>query len=110
MMKDNSHAKTKTHFTVSVVIALFASVFAVSLLFEGQAAKSASTNIKGSPDRELLETTHEACGKDKLVLYTSQKSATIHYGQSAGFPNHNWLIWYCGASRSALVAQPERIL
>ncbi len=97
-MKDNSYAKTKTHFTVSVVIALLLLCLRLAFCLRAK-RRRASTNIKGSPDRELLETTHEACGKDKLVLYTSQKSVTIHYGQSAGFPNHNWLIWYCGASR-----------
>jgi hypothetical protein len=99
-MKYNMHAKTKTHFPVSVVIALLASVLAVSVLSEGHATKSASTTIKGPPDRELLETTHEACGKDKLVFNAGAgKKITIHYGQSASFANNMYpLVWYCGAS------------
>ena len=108
-MKDNTHAKIRTHFVGSAVIALVASVLAFSLLFVGRAANTVSTTIKGSPDRDLLETTHEACGKDKLVFDTGWKKVTIPYGQSASFANHIYpLVWYCGASEKEHTRCPPK--
>jgi hypothetical protein len=108
-MKDNTHAKTRTHFAVSAVIALVASVLAFSLLFEGRAANSASATIKGSPDRELLETTHEACGQDKLVFDTGWKEITVHYCQSVSYANHIYpVVWLCGASKREHTRCPTR--